>query len=156
KAEQEELPRVIPSRVDAQQVHALKLMKRYLYRRYEERRLKRPPSVYLTKKSVTCGHIPSGLTTQLERFAACIKEDMDAALNLNSGPDERNPTYEADRLNDRWPKTQADRKMLAGDMEELIRALQQARMSEFADMVAILSNLFGEKVSNRTVENFMK
>jgi hypothetical protein len=156
KAEQEKLPSVIPSRVDAQQVHALKLMKRYLYRRYEERRLKRPPSVYLTKKSVTCGYDPSGLTAQLERFAICIKQDMDAALAVNNGPDERNPTYEADRLNDRWPTTQADRKMLADDMEDLINAMQEARQSEFTDMVAILSGLFGERVSNKTVENFMK
>jgi hypothetical protein len=156
KAEQEKLPPVIPSRVDAQQVHALKLMKRYLYRRYEERRLKRPPSVYLTKKSATCGYDDSGLTAQLERFAACIKADMDAALAANTGPDERNPSYEPDRLNDRWPITHSDRKMLADDMADLIKVLQEARTSEFTEMVAILSDLFGEKVSNRTVENFMK
>jgi hypothetical protein len=156
KAEQEKLPQVVPPRVDAQQVYALKLMKRYLYRRYEERRIKRPPSVYLTKKSVTCGYEPSGLTAQLERFAAAIKADMDAALAVNTGPDERNPTYEADRLNDRWPTTQGDRKMLADDMEDLIKALQEARQSEFTDMVAILSDLFGERVSNKTIENFMK
>jgi hypothetical protein len=156
KAEQEKLPPIVPPRVDAQQVHALKLMKRYLYRRYEERRVKRPPSVYLTKKSVTCGYEPSGLTAQLERFAAAIKADMDAALAVNNGPDERNPTYEADRLNDRWPTTQGDRKMLADDMEDLIKALQEARQSEFTDMVAVLSDLFGERVSNKTIENFMK
>jgi hypothetical protein len=81
---------------------------------------------------------------------------MDAGLAVNSGPDERNPSYEPDRLNDRWPTTQGDRKMLADDMEDLIKALEKARQSEFTDMVAILSDLFGERVSNQTVENFMK
>jgi hypothetical protein len=112
--------------------------------------------VYLTKKSVTCGYEPSGLTAQVGRFAAAIKVDMDTALAVNSGPNERNPSYELDRLNDRWPTTQGDRKMLADDLEDLIKALEKARQSEFTDMVAILSDLFGERVSNKTVENFMK
>jgi hypothetical protein len=55
KALQEKLPPIIPPRVDAQQVHALKLMKRYLNLRYERRRIRRPPSIYFTKLAVTCG-----------------------------------------------------------------------------------------------------
>src|SRR5262249_59700375 len=87
KAAQENLPPVIPPRVDAQQVHALKLMKRYLNLRYERRRLRRPPSIYFTKLSVTCGYEPMGLTAQLERFAACVKIEMDKAYAANKGPD---------------------------------------------------------------------
>jgi hypothetical protein len=156
KAEQEKLPPVIPPRIDAQQVHALKLLKRYLNRRYEERRLRRPPSVYLTKKASTCGHEPNGLTSQLQRLAGAIKLDMDVAVLINNGPDERNPTYEPDRLNDRWPVTQGDRRMLADDMSHLIESLERARRAEFKDMVAIVADLFGERVTNRSVETFMK
>ena len=53
KAEQENLPPVIPPRLDAQQVVALKLMSRFLNLRYENRPLKRPPSIYLTELSQT-------------------------------------------------------------------------------------------------------
>jgi hypothetical protein len=156
KAEQEKLPPVIPPRIDAQQVHALKLMKRYLNLRYERRRMRRPPSIYFTKLSVTCGYEPLGLTAQLERFAAHVKIEMDKAYAANRGPDERNPSYDFDRLNDRWPTTQADRKMLADDMVHLIEKLEEARNSEIKDVVTIFSDLFGERVSKRTLDAFTK
>ena len=156
KAMQESLPSVVPERIDAQQVYALKLMKRYLNIRYEERDLRRPPSIYLTKLAVTCGHDPFGLTAQLERLAAKIKTEMEAALVASNGPDERNPSYEPDRLNDRWPTTQTERKMLADDMVALLRALEKARKAEIKDVVAIFSDLFGERVSKRTIDTFSK
>jgi hypothetical protein len=152
KAEQENLPPVIPPRIDAQQVHALKLMKRYLNLRYERRRMRRPPSIYFTKLSVTCGYEPLGLTAQLERFAAHVKIEMGKAYAANQGPDERNPSYPHDRLNDRWPTTQADRKMLADDMVHLIEELEKARNAEIKDVVTIFSDLFGERVSKRTLD----
>ncbi|MDF3153250.1 nucleotidyltransferase [Mesorhizobium sp. XAP10] len=156
KADQENLPPVIPERVDAQQVYALKLMKRFLNLRYEDRDIKRPPSIYLTKLSATCGYDPRGLTAQLERFASKIQSEMNAAFLANSGPDERNPSYDPDRLNDRWPNTQADRKTLAGDMAFLIQELQKARYSEIKDMLKIIAELFGERVKERTFETFTK
>jgi len=156
KAQQEKLPPVIPPRVDAQQVHALKLMKRYLNLRYERRRIRRPPSIYFTKLTVTCGYEPLGLTAQLERFAAYLKVEMDAAFAANVGPDERNPSYLPDRLNDRWPTAQADRKMLADDMVHLIKEIEKARNSEIKDVVAIFADLFGERVSKRTLDAFTK
>jgi hypothetical protein len=156
KAAQEKLPPVIPPRVDAQQVHALKLMKRYLNLRYERRRIRRPPSIYFTKLTVTCGHEPLGLTAQLERFAAYTKIQMDAAYAANTGPDERNPSYQVDRLNDRWPTTQTDRKMLADDMVHLIKEIEKARNSEIKDVVTIFADLFGERVSKRTLDSFTK
>jgi hypothetical protein len=156
KAEQEKLPPVVPPRVDAQQVHALKLMKRYLNLRYERRGIQRPPSIYFTKLAVTCGYEPLGLTAQLERFAAKIKIEMDAAYAANKGPDERNPSYEPDKLNDRWPTTQADRKMLGDDMVALLKGLEKTRKAEIKDMLAILSDLFGERVSKRTLDAFTK
>jgi hypothetical protein len=147
---------VIPPRIDAQQVHALKLIKRYLNLRYERRGTRRPPSIYFTKLAVTCGYEPLGLTAQLERFAAYIKIEMDAAFVANMGPDERNPSYEPDRLNDRWPTTQTDRTMLADDMLHLIKEIEKARNSEIKDVVAIFTDLFGERVSKQALDAFTK
>ncbi|WP_050401023.1 nucleotidyltransferase domain-containing protein [Bradyrhizobium embrapense] len=154
--EQENLPDVIPPRLDSQQVLALKLMKRFLNLRYERRSIRKPPSIYLTKLAVTCGYEPAGLTAQLERLAAKVKVEMDAALAANSGPDERNPSYTPDRLNDRWPSVQADRKTLSDDMDYLINALRIARTAEMKDIAAIFDTLFGERVSRRTMETFAK
>lgn len=156
KSEQEDLPPVIPERIDAQQVYALKLMKRFLNLRYETRALKRPPSIYLTKLSSTCGYDPNGLTAQLERFAKKIRAEMSAALLAGGGPDERNPSYEPDRLNDRWPTTEEERRSLHDDMNALLRALEKARTSEVKDILKILAELFGERVKERTQETFTK
>jgi hypothetical protein len=157
KADQEKLPPAVPPRIDAQQVHALKLIKRYLNLRYEARALKRPPSIYLTKLSVTCGHEPLlGLTTQLERLAAHIMVKMEKAYLAGRGPDERNPRYEEDRLNDRWPLTQADRKMLIDDMAFLLKQLEQARTAEIKDVLTIFADLFGERVKARAQETLTK
>ena len=156
KVEQEDLPTVVPERLDGQQVYALKLMKRFLNLRYEGRALKRPPSIYLTKLSVTCGFEPRGLTAQMELFASTIRDEMAAALPVGQGPDERNPRYEEDRINDRWPITQADRKALHEDMEYLLDALVKARDSEISDVLKIFADLFGERVKSRTFDAFTK
>jgi hypothetical protein len=156
EVDQENLPPVIPPRLDAQQVLALKLMKRFLNLRYENRTPGRPPSIYLTKLAVTCGYASAGLTSQLERFATKVKAEMDDAYAIASGPDERNPSYELDRLNDRWPTTQTDRKTLSDDMNYLLNALRIARNSELKDIIMIFANLFGERVSSRTEETFKK
>jgi len=156
KAEQEKLPKVVPPRIDAQQVHALKLMKRFLNLRYEMRKIRRPPSIYLTKLAVTCGYDPRGLTAQVERLATKIRDDMDLACRQGKGPDERNPSHESERLNDRWPTTQNDREVLLNDMDRLLRDLAQARNSEMKDLLTILSQLFGERVKDKTYETFAK
>lgn len=155
KAEQEDLPSGVPPRLDAQQVVALKLMKRFLNLRYEDRALKRPPSIYLTKVSSTCGYDDQGLTAQLERYAATLEEAMALAEADNAGPDERNPMYDDDRLNDRWPQEQADRRVLREDMAFLQQALAQARQANLKNISKILAKLFGERISTRTVGNYM-
>jgi hypothetical protein len=156
KTEQEDLPPVIPERVDAQQVYALKLMKRFLNLQYEIRTITRPPSIYFTKLSVTCGYEPRGLTAQLERLANTIKLEMQKALLAGKGPDERNPRCELDKLNDRWPTTQADRKTLADDMTFLLQELEKARNADIKDMLKIVAELFGERVKDKTYETFIK
>ena len=155
KAEQEDLPSGVPPRLDAQQVVVLKLMKRFLNLRYEDRALKRPPSIYLTKLSSTCGYDDQGLTAQLERYAATLEEAMAVAEAANAGPDERNPMYADDRLNDRWPQAQADRRALKEDMAFLQQALAQARQADLKGISKILAELFGERISTRTVGNYM-
>lgn len=156
KAEQEKLPSGVPPRVDAQQVTALKLMKRFLNLQYEGRQLRRPPSIYLTKLSQTCGFDPGGLTAQFERFALKLKAEMDTAYEKETGPDERNPSYRPDRINDRWPTTQQDRKTLAQDMGKLLDSLKAARAMEVKDVTRVLAKLFGERVTERSVDTFLK
>lgn len=152
-AQQEDLPPGVPSRLDAQQVIALKLMKRFINLRYCKRKdFKRPPSIYFSKLAVTCGYSAFGLTSQLELFAGHVANEMERALMIQEGPDERNPVYNDDCLNDRWPTTQIDRRTLHEEMLCLLEELKAAREADLTDIQAILGRLFGERVSTRSFE----
>lgn len=154
-AEQDDLPPTIPPRLDAQQVVALKLMKRILIVAYRNRGLKKPPPIYVTKKASDCGFDSLGLTSQLQRLAGCLRDEMDNAIALAHGPDERNPTYLADRINDRWPKNQEDRKVLRAVAVEVASSLARAKSMSFAEIARMLSELFGESISGRAVKKHL-
>ena len=97
-ADQDDLPPVLPPRLDSEQVVALKLLKRYLNLRYEDRDLKRPPSVYLSKLAVDAGNSATGLCAQLMAEAQFVAAQMAHYISKNEFPDDRNPSYEPDRL----------------------------------------------------------
>lgn len=80
---------------------------------------------------------------------------MQKNLQANTKPDERNPSYDPDRLNDRWPATQQDMAMLTEDMDALISGLQAAQTADFKQITQILANLFGEKISERSVGSYL-
>lgn len=154
-AEQDDLPHVLPPRLDSEQVVALKLLKRYLYMRYEERDVKRPPSIYISKLAADVGDSPYGLCAQLAALAHHIKGEMDGYIANGRFPDERNPSYDADRLNDRWPTTAEDMKILSGDMSRLIKAIERARSSDFMEINKIFAELFGERITKRSAETVL-
>jgi putative heme degradation protein len=72
-----------------------------------------------------------------------------AHLTAGTMPDELNPSYKPDRLNDRWPKDQKD-------MRNLVGALHRAQESDFSRIVMVMSDLFGERVSKRTIETLLE
>lgn len=154
-ADQDDLPPMIPARMDAQQVVALKLMKRILIVDYRKKDLKRPPSIYTTKKASDCGFEPLGLTAQLARLATCIRDEMDKALAIENGPDERNPTYEPDCINDRWPETQEDRLTFRASMQNVLDTLLKAARSDFKEIARLLSELFGETITQKAAERHL-
>jgi hypothetical protein len=155
-ADQDKLPPMIPPRFDAQQVVALKLMKRILNIEYRKQSVRRPPSIYLTKKSSDCGFDPIGLTGQLERLAACIYEQMGHSLTLASGPLEKNPVCDIDIITDRWPENQEDRRVLRAVMKDILGGLEKAKTSSFAEIAEWLTEVFGEEISTRAVRKHLE
>lgn len=155
-AEQEDLPPILPPRLDSENVVALKLLKRFLYKRYETRKIKRPPSVYLSKLAITAGSSPDGLCAQLRLLADFIKENMDYYINLGRFPDERNPSYDEDRFNDRWPESTNDLHVLLHDMKHLISAIDKAKYSSFTEITNILFDLFGEQISRAAIKTTLE
>lgn len=149
EADQDDLPDTLPPRLDAQEIVALKLLKRFVNLRYANRTIKRPPSIYLTRKAIDCGFEPSGLCAQLERTASVIALAMEQAISVGDGPHEFNPSFPPDRINDRWPESQEDRRTLLADMRYLLVRLAEARRSTVPEIVTIFDGLFGEEMTQR-------
>ena len=152
KAEQVDLPPVIPSVIDAQEAVALKLLKRFLNLRYEGLPVKRPPSIYLTKRAGDVGYVPQGLTAQLFLLADSTAKIMRNHIASGTRPREVNPSYMPDRINDRWPAADAtgikDMALLAEQLEYLTNRLEQMVMAPLDEIATAIDELFGERVGS--------
>jgi hypothetical protein len=152
-AEQVDIPQMIPSRLDSIEVVALKLTKRFLIEHYRVSDLKKPPSVWITKLAGDLGVRSESLTSQLYSLVTYIRSKAEHALRTGMGPDERNPSYYPDRLNDRWPQAGSARKQ---DLEACIKAMDQfaselekLARAPLAEQKIIIDQLFGAKVGTR-------
>ncbi|MBO6560476.1 MAG: nucleotidyltransferase [Nisaea sp.] len=150
KADQADLPPIIPSEIDAQEAVALKLLKRYLNLRYEDLTLNRPPSIYLTKKAGDVGFAPLGLSMQLFVLADSIAKIMRAHIQKGTRPLEVNPSYPADKINDRWPRPGpdglTDMRTLAEQLEHLTSELVKIAIAPLVEIAKAIDDLFGERV----------
>lgn len=150
KADQLDLPRVIPTRLDAQESIALKLLKRFLNLQYEGSELTRPPSIYLTKRTGLYGYNPKGLTAQLHGLASSISVEMGKHIAAGTRPTEDNPSYPKDRINDRWPREGTngaiDMKALQKSLDRLTKRLEVMATASLSDIAKGIDELFGERV----------
>ncbi|WDA39610.1 nucleotidyltransferase domain-containing protein [Erythrobacter sp. BLCC-B19] len=147
-AEQVPLPPAIPTRIDAQEVVALKLLKRYLNLRYTNSALKRPPSVWITKLTADIGYDPRGLSHQLFTLASGISANLRMHLVNGTLPNELNPRYEPDRINDRWPRPlpagRTDMECLVDHLDALKAALNKMLFATQEDILKEIDRMFGE------------
>lgn len=150
RADQHDLPPVIPSALDAQEAVALKLLKRFLNLRYEDSPLPRPPSIYLTKRAGDAGHFPQGLSVQLFALADSTAKILRQHLADGTCPQEENPSYRPDHINDRWPRADVlgvkDMKGLAEHLEYLADRINYMATASLAEIAMTIDELFGEKV----------
>jgi Second Messenger Oligonucleotide or Dinucleotide Synthetase domain len=150
-AKQDDLPAILPSRHDSEQSVALKLLKRYINLRYEGRDMKKPPSIYLAKLAADVDVSEYGLCAQLAALANHIHTQMGISLATGKFPDERNPSYAPDKLNDRWPKERSDMEVLSTDMSALLSSIDKLRNSGFKQIATDVVAMFGERVSKLSV-----
>jgi len=150
KADHLDLPRVIPTRFDAQESIALKLLKRFLNLEYDGSELKRPVSIYLTKRAGLYGYNPNGLTAQLHGLSSSISAEMGKHIAAGTRPAEDNPSYPKDRINDRWPREGkggiADMKAFQESLDRLTKRLEKMATAPIADIAKGIDELFGERV----------
>jgi len=150
KADQDDLPPAIPSAIDAQETVALKLLKRYLNVVYEDSPLPRPPSIYLAKRAGDVGYVEHGLSAQLFVLSDSTAKNLRQYLEDGRRPEEENPSYPPDRINDRWPRGDAagikDMKVLAERLESLADRLKRMAVAPLAEISAAIDELFGERI----------
>lgn len=151
----EDLPDPIDPLHDAPQVIALKLLKRFLNRRYAERQVRRPPPVYMTKIAALQPTNSNGLCAQIEQLAVELKRRMDRAIASGVPPSECNPRLRSENFNDRWPNDLQDMRIFRSDMQYLETSLARARGSEFSEIQEILADLFGERVSSQSAKAYL-
>jgi hypothetical protein len=160
KADQLKLPPAIPSALDAQEAVALKLLKRNLNLRYEKSDVPRPPSIYLSKRAGSIGYVPLGLTAQLYFLADSTAKIMLEYLAKGTRPQEDNPSYPPDRINDRWPRPDAagrmDMRTLAEALEHLAGRLVSMASAPLADIADAIDDLFGERIGREQRALLMK
>ena len=111
-------------------------------------KIKRPPSVWITKLTGDIGHDPRGLSHQLFSLAGGISANLRAHLANGTVPNEPNPSYWPDRLNDRWPRPlpagRTDMECLADHLDALKTALNRMLFATQHDILKEIDRLFGE------------
>ena len=139
------LPTKVPPQIDAPQAVSLKLLKRYLNLRYRRPAAKKPPSIWLTKIAAERPRASHGLAHQLVDLAGELSRQMSWHLKYGSRPNDKNPTYSADKLNDRWPTSIDDMATLRDQLDFLNEEIQNLLHDDLADAYKRLNSLFGER-----------
>jgi len=150
KADQVPLPPAIPSHLDAIEAVALKLLKRFLNLRYATSTLKRPPSIWLAKRTGDLGDLGGGLTVQLFMLAKTLADEMRERVARAQRPDERNPSYHPDKINDRWPReawgeAKQDMDVFASHLDVLMQSLNRMAWQSQDEIMEEMDKLFGER-----------
>lgn len=139
---------------------ALQLIKRWrnvLFDRRERAKLRRPPSVLLTKLIGDNANQTRSLGEELEHQAMCMLARFEYEVSRNSKIVEVNPTCPQDVLTDRWPKSMDDQKLMIGDLRDFIGKLGRLRSGklDLSQMTAILEDLFGQRPVRKAVEDYL-
>ncbi|MFM7446078.1 MAG: nucleotidyltransferase, partial [Tabrizicola sp.] len=112
-------------------------------------------SIYLSKIAAEVPLSPFGICAQLETYAAELDRRMTRALESGRRPEERNPALWEENFNDRWPAHDREMTLFRSDLRHLITELQRARSSSLVDIRKIFDDLFGERVSEKTVRAYI-
>ena len=160
KVEQHPLPPAIPAAIDAQEAVALMLLKRFVNLRYETSSLRQPPSIYLTKRAGDVGYIAEGLSAQLYALADSTARILRQHLAEGMRPDEKNPSYAEDRINDRWPEAGPqgvrDMEVFAQALEHFADRLNDMATTTLAEIAKGIDELFGERIGRQEREALAK
>jgi hypothetical protein len=139
---------------------ALQLEKRWrnvLYARPDRAKLRRPPSVLLSKHIADHANRTTTLSEEVEYQAQRLLLRLEAEMTAGRLIHEVNPRCSEDVLTDRWPGTPADQNLMIEDLHDFtgdMRLLRNGTLS-IDKISSILERMFGERPARSAVNDYM-
>jgi len=160
RAPAEEVPDRQRAHEKSRALIALQLIKRWrnvLFDRRERAKLRRPPSVLLTKLIGDNANQTRSLAEELEHQATCMLARFEYEVSRNRKIVEVNPSCPQDVLTDRWPESMDDQKLMIDDLKDFIVKVRRLRSGklDLAQMTAILEGLFGQRPVRNAVDDYI-
>ena len=160
RAPAEDVPDRKPAHAKSRALIALQLIKRWrnvLFDRRDRAKLRRPPSVLLTKLVGDNANRTKTLAEELEHQAAYMLTRFEYEVSQNRKIVEVNPQCPRDVLTDRWPESMFDQKLLIDDLKDFIAKIRRLRSGtlDLAQMTVILEGLFGQRPVRKAVDDYI-
>jgi hypothetical protein len=156
KAQTEPLPEQIKPHETSRALLSLQLTKRFRNLRYNDRNVRCPPSVVLSKLIAEHKVNRSGFGVALLSHVTYIRDQFQAAQQAGQLYHAANPICPADVLTDRWPGALADQGLWCRDLDHYVTQLTLYVLGSptLVQRQAILADLFGEQAARSAVSDF--
>jgi hypothetical protein len=160
RAPAEDVPDRKPAHSKSRALIALQLIKRWrnvLFDRRDRAKMRRPPSVLLTKMVGDNANRTKSLAEELEHQASCMLARFEYEVSKNRKIVEVNPRCPQDLLTDRWPESIADQKLMIEDLKVFIAKIRLLRSGalDLAKMTEVLEGLFGQRPVRKAVDDYI-
>lgn len=156
KAETEPLPDQLKPHETSRALLSLQLTKRFRNLRYNDRDVRCPPSVLLSKMIAEHKVQGAGFAAALLSHVTYIRDQFRAAQAAGQLYHAVNPVCATDVLTDRWPGTLYDQGLWCRDLDHYVTQLTiyVHRSPTLSQRQEILADLFGEQAAKSAVYDF--
>lgn len=160
RAPGEPVPDQQPAYRKSRALISLQLLKRWrnvLFEGQARAKLRRPPSVLLSKLVADNAGRSSSLSGELHLQAKAILDRLIAEKSLGRLVHEVNPRCSGDVLTDRWPGDHAAQDLLIADLRDFCTKMEALRFGDLslAQMSVILEELFGERPARSALNDYI-
>jgi hypothetical protein len=160
RAAGEPVPEQEPAYRKSRALISLQLGKRWrnvLFSRPDRAKLRRPPSVLLSKLTADNANRTKTLSHEVEHQARQLLVRLETEAAQGTLIHEVNPRCAEDVLTDRWPKDERDQNLMIEDLRDFVAKLNLLRIGRLSiDKIGkILEGLFGERPARGAVNDYM-
>ena len=154
-ADSEPVPPRQPPPRKSRAVIVLQLLKRWRNVRYDTRRVRRPPSIMISKLVADSANATASLVGELLHQARYMLSEFLRWHNAGRLIHVANPCCPQDVLTDRWPGSLAEQEVFVGDLTKLVAQVERLVSGCALDeMKAIMVELFGEAPASDVFQAF--